>query len=195
MTVIEIPIGQIKPYEKNARFNEQAIPKVAESIKKYGFKVPVVVDKNNVIITGHTRVEACKLLGITKVPCVIASDLTDDQVREFRLVDNRVHEFAQWDYDKLIQELDDLDLSDLTDFEFPEFEYEDIISKSDLEDLLTDGIKTSDRHDKLVNDNPDDGRKRNREKQHSINVYLNPDDDVTGLLQYLDEHGFVYKEF
>lgn len=191
MTVIEVPIGQLKPYGNNARKNENAIPKVAESIKKYGFKNPIIIDKDNVIICGHTRLEASKLLGLKKVPCIIASDLTEEQVKEFRLVENKTNEFADWDYEKLIEELDTLDLSE---FEFPELTYEDVITQEDLEDLLIDGVKTSDKPEKSFSD--DEAKKnKNADKQHSISVFLNEDDDVTELLSFLDENGFVYKEY
>lgn len=191
MTIIEVPIGQLKPYENNARKNEPAIPKVAESIKKYGFKNPIIIDKDNVIICGHTRWLASQQLGLKKVPCIMASDLTEEQVKEFRLVENRTNEFADWDYDKLVAELEDLDLEE---FEFPELEYEDVISQDDLEDLLVDGVKTSDKPDKSFSDD-EEKKKKNTDKQHSISVYLNEGDDVTELLSFLDENGFVYKEF
>lgn len=191
MTVIEVPIGQLKPYENNARKNENAIPKVAESIKKYGFKNPIIIDKDNVIICGHTRLEASKLLGLKKVPCIIASDLTEEQVKEFRLVENKTNEFADWDYEKLIEELDTLDL---LEFEFPELTYEDVITQEDLEDLLVDGVKTSDKPEKSFSDD-EANKNKNADKQHSISVYLNEDDDVTELLSFLDKNGFVYKEF
>lgn len=191
MTIIEIPIGQLKPYKNNARKNEQAIPKVAESIKKYGFKNPIIIDKDNVIICGHTRLEASKMLGLKKVPCIIATDLTEEQVKEFRLVENRTNEFADWDYEKLLSELDDLDLSE---FEFPELQYEDTISQSELEDMLTDGIKTSEKQDDHISI-PLEPKKTDKEKQHSISIFLNQGDDVTELLHFLDSNGFVYKEY
>ena len=137
MNIIEIPVKQLKPYKKNARYNENAVPKVAESIKQFGFKVPIVVDKNMVVITGHTRLEASKTLGLEKVPCIIADDLTPKQVKAFRLVDNRTSEFASWNYDLLQTELDSIDI-DLSDFEFPDLTYEDVMSPDELESILDD---------------------------------------------------------
>jgi len=113
-------INELKPYEKNPRINDEAVPYVAESIKKFGFKVPIVIDKNNVVINGHTRLKASKKLGIKAVPCIMADDLTDEQVKAFRLADNKVAEFAQWDWNLLDGELEELEEMnfDMEDFGF-----------------------------------------------------------------------------
>lgn len=76
-------IDELKVYENNPRKNDQAVEAVANSIKEFGFKVPVIITKDNVIIAGHTRIKACKKLGITDIPCVIADDLSEDQIRAF----------------------------------------------------------------------------------------------------------------
>lgn len=106
MNIKEIPVREIKEYEKNARKNDKAVDLVAQSIEKYGFKVPIVVDKNNVIIAGHARLKAAKRLGLETVPCVVADDLTEEQVRAFRLADNKTAELAEWDFSKLEAELE-----------------------------------------------------------------------------------------
>ena len=142
MNIVEIPVNQLKPYEKNARFNENAIPKVAESIKQFGFKNPIIVDKNMVVIAGHTRLLASKTLGLKKVPCIIADDLTEDQVKAFRLVDNRTSEFASWNYELLQKEMEELD-TDLSEFEFPDITYEDMLSAEELESMLEDSISAT----------------------------------------------------
>lgn len=108
-------INELKKYKNNPRNNGNAIGEVAKSIREYGFKVPIVIDKNDVIVCGHTRYEACKLLGIKEVPCIVASDLNEEQVKAFRLADNKVSEFSQWDYNKLKEELEKVDMS-LFDF-------------------------------------------------------------------------------
>lgn len=95
MNVQEIKLKDIKPYGKNPRKNDDAVPYVAESIKQFGFKVPIVIDKNNVIVAGHTRYKAAKKLGFKSVPCIIADDLTDEQIKAFRLADNKVSEKAE----------------------------------------------------------------------------------------------------
>lgn len=127
MNIQEINIKELKPYEKNPRKNEEAVKYVAESIKKFGFKVPLVIDKNNVIITGHTRYKASIELGLEKVPCIIADDLTEEQIKAFRLVDNKVAEKSNWDYDLLKDELNeilDIDMS-IFDFEDLAFDFEE----------------------------------------------------------------------
>lgn len=108
MNIINIKLSDLKPYERNPRNNKDAVDYVANSIREFGFKNPIIVDKNNVIVAGHTRYYACKKLGIKEVPCVIADDLTDEQIKAFRLADNKVSEIATWDFDLLNDELDDL---------------------------------------------------------------------------------------
>ena len=88
--IVEIKLDELILYENNPRNNEEAIESVANSIKTFGFKVPIVVDRNNVIIAGHTRYKAAKKLGLNKVPCIVADDLTEDQVNAFHLADNKV---------------------------------------------------------------------------------------------------------
>ena len=108
-------IENIVPYENNPRFNDEAVEYVANSIREFGFKVPIVIDKNNVIVTGHTRVKAATQLGITKVPCIRADDLNDEQIKAFRIADNKVAEIATWDLGKLEVELEDINI-DMSDF-------------------------------------------------------------------------------
>lgn len=105
MKIIEKKLTELIEYENNPRHNEAAIEKVAASIREFGFKVPIVIDKDNVIIAGHTRKRASELLGLDKVPCIIADDLTEEQVKAFRLADNKTSEFAEWDFEKLNEEL------------------------------------------------------------------------------------------
>ena len=99
MEVKNIKTKALKPYSNNPRRNAKAVPAVKESILKFGFKVPLVIDKNNVIVCGHTRFYASKEIGLETVPCIVADDLTDEQINAFRLVDNRVSEFADWNFD------------------------------------------------------------------------------------------------
>ena len=101
-------IEEIKPYERNPRVNDQAVDAVAESIRKFGFRQPIVVDKEGVIVIGHTRWKAAKKLGLEKVPVHVAEDLTPEQAREYRIVDNKTAELADWDIELLQIELDDI---------------------------------------------------------------------------------------
>ena len=122
MQIIEKNIDDLVPYENNPRRNEDAVQYVKASIQEFGFKVPIVIDKNNVIVAGHTRLLAAKELGLEMVPCIKADDLTDEQVRAFRLADNKVSEAAGWDFDALDQELAELDDIDMNQFGFADTE-------------------------------------------------------------------------
>ena len=106
-----IDIDKIKPYINNPRNNKNAINCVAKSIKEFGFKNPIILDKDNVIVCGHTRLEASKKLGIDKIPCIYAKDLNKDQINAFRLADNKVSEQSTWDYDMLLEELNNIDMN------------------------------------------------------------------------------------
>ena len=118
MNIVEKKLKESKPYEKNARKNDDAVKYVTESIRQFGFKVPIVIDKDNVIVCGHTRYKASKKLGLEVVPCVIADDLTEEQIKAYRLADNKVSELAEWDIDLLGEELDGIFDIDMSDFGF-----------------------------------------------------------------------------
>ena len=122
MEILMININEIIPYEHNPRKNDDAVEAVANSIKNFGFKSPIVVDKNMVIVNGHTRLKASQLLGLTMVPVIIASDLTEEQCRALRLADNKTAEIAKWDKKLLQQELESIDWEglqmEMTDFGF-----------------------------------------------------------------------------
>lgn len=133
MNVKEINIKDIRPYEKNPRKNNSAVAYVAESIKQFGFKVPIIIDKNNVIVAGHTRYKASKKLGINTVPVIIADDLTDEQIKAFRLADNKVAEQAEWDIDLLNEELEEIFDIDMTDFGFEVLEEEKEVEEDGYE--------------------------------------------------------------
>lgn len=122
MEIIYKNINELIPYENNPRINDEAVEYVKNSIKEFGFKVPIVIDKDNVIIAGHTRIKASKELGIKDIPCIIADDLTDEQVKAFRLADNKVAEKSTWDYTKLDEELEDILDIDMSMFNFENIE-------------------------------------------------------------------------
>lgn len=115
--LIRKKVNDLLPYENNPRHNEGAVDPVSESIVRYGYKVPIIIDGNGTIITGHTRLKALQKLGIESVDVILADDLSDEQVKEFRLVDNKVSEFAKWDSVKLEEELANLENS-LEEFSF-----------------------------------------------------------------------------
>lgn len=111
MNIREIATSRLREYENNPRNNDLAVEKVKYSIQRFGFLFPVVVDMNFVIVAGHTRVRACRELGIQSVPCIVADELTEEQVNFFRLVDNKTSEYSDWDFEKLKSELALVDLT------------------------------------------------------------------------------------
>lgn len=131
MNIVMIKTSDLVEYENNPRLNDKAVEAVANSIRNFGFKVPIIVDGNKVIVAGHTRLKASKLLGLDEVPCIIADDLTDEQLKAFRLADNKTAELADWDDDKLRMELELLSI-DMTQFGFEDLESE--LDRDVLED-------------------------------------------------------------
>ena len=133
MEIIEVNIKDLKPYQNNPRNNDDAAAAVARSIKEFGFKVPIIIDDHNTIVAGHTRLKAAMLLNLEKVPCIVADDLSEEQIKAFRLADNKVSELATWDFEALEKELDeikDLDLDfDMSDFGFEPSEIGGVLSR------------------------------------------------------------------
>ena len=189
MNIVEIPVNQLKPYKKNARFNENAIPKVAESIKQFGFRNPIIVDKAMVVIAGHTRLEAAKQLGLKKVPCIIADDLTPEQVKAFRLVDNRTSEFASWNYELLQTELESLDI-DLSDFEFPDLTYEDTLDAEELESILDDNTDATDYGNKGVDSLPVE-----RKEEYKVEIICKNQTEQESLYYELVKRGLNVRTY
>ena len=128
MNIKELSISQLHEYDNNPRNNDSAVDAVAESIREFGFKVPIVIDGDNVIVCGHTRVKAAQKLGMETVPCIIADDLTPEEIKAFRLADNKTGELAGWDFAKLEEELAALDGFDMSAFGFVQNEDVDIDS-------------------------------------------------------------------
>lgn len=136
MNIITKPIDELIPYVNNPRQNDDAVDAVASSIKNFGFKVPIVIDESNEIVNGHARLKAAKKLELKEVPVIVADDLTPEQIKAFRLADNKVGEIAEWDEELLaieLEELENLDV-DMSEFEFNKHsEYE-----GDLDDIFFD---------------------------------------------------------
>lgn len=137
LKIIYKKLGELKDYENNPRRNDRSAELVAESIREYGFNVPVLIDKNDTIISGHTRKKAAEMLGMEKIPCIYIDNLSAEKIREFRLVDNKTSEFASWDYDKLIEELTEIENENMSKaFDFPDINNLDIDVRD--EDFLQD---------------------------------------------------------
>lgn len=120
MNIVFKRIGELHLYDQNPRRNDDAVRYVVESIKEFGFRAPILVDCNGTIIAGHTRYKAASQLMMERVPCIIADDLTEDQIRAYRIIDNRVAEMSEWDYDLLNMEMDELDV-DWEEFGFVDY--------------------------------------------------------------------------
>lgn len=141
---------ELKDYSNNPRRNEDAIGPVADSIRQFGFLVPILIDQNNEIVTGHTRKQAAILLNMSEVPCIYADGLNENQIRAFRIVDNKTSEFASWDFDKLQEELEEIEGMidiDLSEFHFPDLSGE--LGVSD-EDFLQDTEIVKDKKAKCI---------------------------------------------
>lgn len=131
MEIIKLKITEIKPYDKNPRKNDGAVDAVAESIKQCGYCAPIVIDEDNVILAGHTRLKALKKLKYKECECVRKVGMTEEQKRKYRLLDNKTNELAEWDMDLLKGELDGLDFLDF-DFGF------DIADESEPQAIVED---------------------------------------------------------
>lgn len=169
MDIKELEIDKVTPYSQNARLNDEAVEYVANSIKKFGFQQPIVLDKNNVIIAGHTRWRAAKKLGMEKVPVVIAARLNDEAVKAYRLADNKTAEIADWDYDKLFAELDAIEDYDMTDFGFS-------VEQEDLDDVDLNGETDEQFADTFA-----------------LNVVLKNEKEQEALYKKLSEEGYEVK--
>ena len=166
MQIYDKQLDEIKPYENNPRHNDNAVDAVAASIREFGFKVPLVIDRDGVIVAGHTRLKAAKKLGLDKVPCIIADDLTDEQVRAFRLADNKVGELATWDLDTLKVELDNIGEIDLSDMGF------DLNDDKPAEDIIEPTEKEINGYQFV---------------HYMVTVDINHHDKIIGLINQLKE--------
>lgn len=139
MEIIIKGIDEIRPYENNPRVNDGAVGAVAESIREFGFQQPIVVDRDGVIIAGHTRYKAAQKLGMTEVPVVVADNLTDEQVKAYRLADNKTGELAEWDFSALEEELAGIGELDMSLFGFTDKESAESAEAVDLSDEPEEG--------------------------------------------------------
>lgn len=121
MEIKYVNIKDLKPYKNNPRINEAAVEAVANSIEEFGFRNPILIDADGIIIAGHTRLAAAKALGLQTVPVIVAEGLTEEQIKAFRLVDNKTAELSKWDFELLESELSELSL-DMEKFGFEELE-------------------------------------------------------------------------
>lgn len=151
-SIVMLPVSEVRPYDKNPRKNAEAVKYVRASIEKFGFKQPIVIDSNRVIISGHTRLEAAKSLGMDEVPCIVADDLTDAQAKALRLADNKVAEFSEWEMNLLGGELGEL--AEISDIDMGDFGFDltdlDNIGMDDERDNAEKGVNLSDTYQIIV---------------------------------------------
>lgn len=141
MKIIEKNINDLTPYENNPRKNDKSVDYVANSISQFGFKVPIVIDSRSVIVAGHTRYKAAVKLKMETIPCIVADDLTEEQIKAFRLADNKVGESSQWDTDLLADELDGIFDLDMADFGFLDMDMPEDDLALDLDDSKPESEK------------------------------------------------------
>lgn len=174
MEIKEINVSEIKAYSRNVKkHDEEQVKQIANSIKQFGFRQPVVIDKNNEIVIGHGRVEAAKVLDYDTVPCILADDLTDEQIKALRIADNKLSEKAVWDNDALSEELKAIGESiDMTDLGFGDFELT----------ILTGDFEPDGFDDNDIQDYADNGDKFLAKKRIIINYDDEEEDVVKKLL-------------
>lgn len=142
MEIINRKVNDLIPYDKNPRKNDEAVKYVKESIEQFGFKVPIVIDADGVIVAGHTRLKAAKELGMKEVPCIVADDLNEEQIKAYRLADNMTASKSEWDIELLNTELLDLEANfDMSDFGFEIYPPTGEVSDDDFDaDAVADAI-------------------------------------------------------
>ena len=172
MKVIEKKLSEIKPYENNPRNNEDAVQYVANSLKKFGWKQPIVLDKDGVIIAGHTRYLAAKQLGMKTAPCVIADDLSEEDARGYRLADNKTAEMAGWNFQLLDIELAEIETLDMADFGF------DLHDEEYIDQFFEDGDNT---------------KAKSSDGSYNIQVTCESEEKYEKIVAFLDELGVQYK--
>lgn len=171
MQIVEKRVDELVPYENNPRNNDGGVEYVANSIREFGFKVPIVIDADGVIVAGHTRHKAAQELGLETVPCIVADDLTPEQIKAFRLADNKTAEMAGWDFSLLDIELDGLDM--------------------DMEQF---GFTTVDYDDRALDDFFESGDQSNKEPTYGVKVVVDTQEQLDGLFTMLEEMGYSPKK-
>ena len=172
MQIVNKKVDELIPYKNNPRNNDEAIPYVTASIKEFGFKNPIIIDKDNVIVAGHTRLASAKELGMEEVPCIIADDLTDEQIKAFRLADNKVAEKSLWDFNMLDKEIEELSKMEDLGFDLKDFGFSDFELSMVGEDMEPDGYD-----DDMIKEYSDNGQNFLKNERIII-VYRTPEEEA-----------------
>ena len=185
-----IPIDKIKPYEKNPRLNADAVPYIVSSIKEFDFQNPLLLDKNLVVICGHTRLLAAKELGMTELPCIIAKDMSPEKAKAFRLAENSLNALSGWDFDLLQDELGELKEFgfDMEDFGFIDYDAIDDMP------VAPDDARTQERETQVEYvEDAGQGIPIPGQRQLTVTVFCDDDDQYVALRDMLDTMGFRYR--
>lgn len=176
-----VPIESVKPYENNPRYNDNGVAALAESIRQFGWTKPIVVDAENVIIAGHTRLKAAQQLGLKEVPVSVADWLTEEQAKAYRLADNKSGELAEWDYDKLVEEIQKAKNTDFSALGFSEIELMGLSN-----DFLPDGFGDEEGYEEI-------GEAQLKARHITINYDAEDEEEVKELIGEKGELKVVYK--
>ncbi len=182
--IVYLSVDSLVPYENNARENDAAVPFLANSIRDHGFRNPILVDKDRVIIAGHTRLKAAKELGMSEVPCIVITDLPPEKVASLRLADNKVSDYSGWDWEKLDLELKGLDdLIDMSAYGF------------DLPDDLDLGLAQSEEPEpEPAREEPLGGFEPMAfDDKHRVIVTVGSEEEADDLVQFLEDQGYECK--
>lgn len=180
MQIEYLGIDELKPYENNPRRNEEAVDRVASSISAYGFKNPIIIDKDNVIVCGDTRYKAAKKLELKQVPVIRADDLTPEQIRAYRLADNKVSEFSTWDFELLNIELEELDgIFDMSEFGFFEAD------ENYIDDLFDEPEEKAEEEEKTDDEDDNSGM--------FVVVSFDDEESFNEFVDYCEQNGYDYE--
>lgn len=185
-----VPVDRIKPYEKNPRLNADAVPYIVSSIKEFDFQNPLLLDKNLVVICGHTRLLAAKELGMTELPCIIAKDMSPEKAKAFRLAENSLNALSGWDFDLLQDELGELKEFgfDMEDFGFIDYDAIDDMP------VAPDDARTQERETQVEYvEDAGQGIPIPGQRQLTVTVFCDDDDQYVALRDMLDTMGFRYR--
>ena len=201
MNIIKMKVEDLIPYINNPRNNENAVDKVASSISEFGFKNPIFVDKNNVVVNGHTRLLASKKLGLKEVPCIVINDLTDTQIKAFRIADNKTSEYAEWDEELLkieLEQLEDMNFNlddlniDYSDFGL-EIDLEDIEEEFESDNVYTKEINIP--HYEITGECPLLTDLVKQEKTNSLIEHINNSNIPQGIKDFLIKASYRHLAF
>lgn len=192
MEIINVNTSELKEYTNNPRDNDGAVEAVAESIKQFGFKAPIIIDRDGVIVAGHTRKKAAERLGLLSVPCIVADDLTPEQIKAFRLADNKTGELAEWDFSALEKELAELTAFDVDMSAFGFYDFED-----DYFDNIFNPIGAEPTIQREQDEKPADREETQDEETEETGVYIlslefADEADARELIEFLESEDYEF---